>query len=545
MKRLIVLACGALTALSLAAAEKPNIILILADDLGFSDVGCYGGEIQTPNIDRLAARGLRFTQFYNVARCCPSRAALMTGLHPHQAHVGDMVDEYARGIREQLNTSAYSDRLNPNAPTIAEALRQAGYRTGMSGKWHLGYRTNEWPSARGFDRSFAVIEGAMNYYGYGMQHTGIITNPPMVLDHAVYIPPREGFFATDAFTDYAVRFINESATDKKPFFLYLAYTEPHWPLHAKPENIAKHRGRYRTIGWDKLREHRYERLKLLGIIDARWPLAPRPVNVRPWEQATPERQAEWDEEMAVYAAQVEELDHGIGQVMEVLSKVGREENTLVMFLSDNGGAAEDPNRSLPGSILGARESYRGYGIGGAHVSSSPFRKTKKFIHEGGIAAPLILCWPSGMPHRGQLTHTLSHIIDLMPTCLDVAGASFPKALRGVAAWPLEGISLAPLFKPGQTLSRSQPLFWEHEGHTGVRNGKWKLVATFGEPWELYDMEADRTELNNLAELQPQRVRELRSLYQDWARRVGVEPWPGRPPSPAPKKPFEKSAARNN
>lgn len=272
-----------------AAPSRPNIVLILADDLGFSDIGCYGSEIRTPNLDRLAAEGLRFTQFYNAARCCPSRAAVLTGLYPHQAHVGDMVDEYARRVREQLNSPAYSDRLNPHAPTIAEALRAAGYRTGMSGKWHLGYRTNEWPVARGFDRSFTVIEGAMNYYGFGMQHTGVITNPPMALDREVFLPPREGFYATDAFTDFAVRFIDETATSAKPFFFYLAYTAPHWPLHAKPENIARHRGRYKAIGWDQLRQQRYERLRQAGIIDARWPLAPRPANVRAWEDATPER----------------------------------------------------------------------------------------------------------------------------------------------------------------------------------------------------------------------------------------------------------------
>ena len=311
-----------------AASARPNIIVILADDLGFSDLGCYGGEIRTPNLDGLARAGLRFTQFYNAARCCPSRAALITGLYPHQAHVGDMVDEYARRVRETLNTPAYSDRLNPHAPTIAEALRPAGYRTGMSGKWHLGYRTNEWPAARGFDSSFAVIEGAMNYYGFGMQHTGIITNPPMALDREVFIPPREGFFATDAFTDHAVRFIQKSDSDPRPFFLYLAYTAPHWPLHARPETIAKYRGAYQQIGWDQLRRDRCERLRQAGIIDARWPLSPRPASVRAWADAPPERRNQWDEEMSMYAALIEEMDRGIGRMLEALRKSGREDNTL-------------------------------------------------------------------------------------------------------------------------------------------------------------------------------------------------------------------------
>jgi len=509
------------------AAPRPNILLILADDLGFSDVGCYGGEVRTPNIDALAAGGLRFTQFYSAARCCPSRAALMTGLYPHQAHVGDMVDEYARKVRETLSTPAYSDRLNPSAPTIAEVLRAAGYRTGMSGKWHLGYRTNEWPAARGFDRSFALIEGAMNYYGLGMQHTGVITNPPMAMDHAVFIPPREGFFATDAFTDYAARFIQEGASNAAPIFFYLAYTAPHWPLQAGPKTIAKYRGKFKSIGWDKLREERYERLAKEGIIDSRWPLAPRPANVRPWDEATPERQDQWDHEMAIYAAQIDEMDQGIGRVMDALRMAGREENTLVVFLSDNGGAAEDPNRSLPGSVLGTRESYRGYGIGGAHISSSPFRKTKKFTHEGGIAVPLIMRWPGAMPQPGpgRLTHTVSHLIDIMPTCLEVARMGFPSRFNGRGTLPMEGISLAPLFAPGQTLSRPKALFWEHEGHKAVRNGKWKLVASFNDPWELYDMEDDRAELRDLRSAQPQVAGEMIALYEGWARRVGVKSWP--------------------
>jgi arylsulfatase len=510
-----------------AAKNPPNILLILADDLGFSDIGSYGGEIPTPNLDALAKSGIRFNQFYNGARCCPSRAILMTGLYPHQAHVGDMVDEYARKVREKLNTPAYSDRLNPHAPTIAEALKNAGYRTGMSGKWHLGYRPNEWPAARGFDRAFGVIEGAMNYYGFGMQHTGVITNPPMALDHEVFIPPREGFFATHAFTGFAVKFIQESAQQPKPFFLYLAYTAPHWPLHASPEAIAKYRGSYKRIGWDNLREQRLRRLKDAGLIDPGFQLVPRPANVRPWTEATPERQDQWDEEMAVYAAMLEEMDRGIGQVLDAIGKTGRAENTVVMFMSDNGGAAEDPNRSLPGSVLGTRESYEGYGIGGAHVSSGPFRKTKKYSHEGGISTPLIISWPAGITGKAQgaIVRDPAHFIDIMPTCLDLAGAKFPSELNGHKTLRPEGISLKRSFnlKP---LARRGPIFWEHEGHRAVRDGKWKLVASHNDPWELYDMEKDRSESNDLAKVQESKTRELIKLYDGWAKRAGVKPWPG-------------------
>ncbi len=517
-----------------AVPARPNIVLILADDLGFSDVGCYGGEISTPNIDRLAGTGVRFKQFYNSARCCPSRAALMTGLYPHQAGVGDMLDDYARPLRERLNAPSYSDHLTSHAPTIAEVLRNAGYRTGMSGKWHLGYRTNEWPAARGFDQAFGVIEGAMNYYGFGMQHTGVTTNPPMALNHEVYLPPREGFFATDAFTDFAIRFIREGQADPRPFFLYLAYTAPHWPLHARPETIAKYRGTYRKLGWDKLRQQRYERLKSAGIIEPRWSLPPRPASMRPWEDAAPERQDQWDSEMSIYAAQLEEMDRGVGRVLEALRQAGQETNTLVLFTSDNGGAAEDPNRSLPGSILGSRESYEGYGLGGAHVSSGPFRKTKKFTHEGGISGPLIASWPAGIPHSrgGALADVPSHLIDLMPTCMEVARAKFPKQWNGQSALPPEGISLVSFFKGkhAENRDRKTPLFWEHEGQRAVRVGNWKLVASHNEPWELYDLKADRTELNNLAASLPRLVDKLIREYDAWAVRSGVRPWPDRPGS---------------
>jgi arylsulfatase A-like enzyme len=509
-----------------AAVTRPHILLILADDLGFSDIGCYGGEIATPNLDRLAASGLRFTQFYNAARCCPSRAAFLTGLYPHQAQVGDMVDEYARQVRETLHSPAYSDRLNPHAPRIAELLRQAGYLTGMSGKWHLGYRTNEWPAARGFTRSFALIEGAMNYFGFGMQHTGVITNPPMALDEQVFIPPQEGFFATDAFTDYAVRFIHERPAKSPPFFFYLAYTAPHWPLHARPEAIVRHRGQYKAIGWDQLREQRRQRLIQSGIWDARWPLAPRPPGIPAWAQATPTQQEQWDNEMAVYAAQIEAMDTGIGKVFQALEESGQADNTVVMFMSDNGGAAEDPNRSLPGAVLGIRESYEGYGLAGAHVSSSPFRKTKKYTHEGGIATPLIIHWPAGIGDlwRGSLIRDLCHFVDILPTCLDLAAARFPKQWAGAAALAPQGISLRPAFK-AQPLTRKSPLFWEHEGQRAVRHGPWKLVATFNEPWELYHMTSDRTELKNLITAEPRIAHDLLTAFEKWAAKTGVKPWP--------------------
>jgi arylsulfatase A-like enzyme len=523
-KRLAVAASLFLASI-VVAEPKPNIVLILCDDMGFSDLGCYGSEIATPNIDGLASAGLRFTQFYNSARCCPSRASLMTGLYPHQANVGDMVDEYAHAVRNQLDTPSYSDHLNPNAPTLAEVLRNAGYSTAISGKWHLGYRTNEWPSARGFDHSFSVIEGAMNYYGFGIQHTGNNTNPPMIMDGKVFTPPREGFFATDAFTDFAVQFIKQQKSEK-PFFLYLAYTAPHWPLHARAETIAHYRGRYKSIGWDKLRLQRYDRLVKAGVIDSRWPLAPRAPRVPSWDKASREQQDHWDETMAVYAAQIEELDNGIGRVLKTLKEIGAETNTLVLFLSDNGGAAENPNRSLPGSVLGTRESFEGYGINGAHVSSGPFRKVKRFTHEGGIATPLVVRWPSAIPQpqNGTPVREVGHLIDFMPTFLNVAAATFPPQWNGKQTLRPEGIDLSAALR-GHDSVRTKPIFWEHEGQRSVRDGKWKLVASFNEPWELHDMEADRTEVKNLASVHPEIVKRLNDEYEAWTKRAGVKPWP--------------------
>ncbi|MDO8539983.1 MAG: sulfatase-like hydrolase/transferase [Opitutaceae bacterium] len=334
-----------------ATAARPNILIIFADDLGFSDLGCFGGEISTPNLDRLAADGVRLTQFYNTARCCPSRASLLTGLHPHQAGIGNMVDEYARKVREQLASPAYADRLSVQTPTIAEVLRASGYRTGMTGKWHLGYERPHWPADRGFERSFTVLEGAMNYFGHGMQHTGKIVKAPMALNDQPFTPPREGFFSTDAFTDFAVNYIGDQRGSTQPFFFYLAFNAPHWPLHAPAEDIARYRGKYRD-GWDVIRTRRHQRLIDLGLIDARSEMAPRPETMPAWETIPAPQKDDWDLRMSIYAAMIDRLDRGVGRVLASLRAIGAERDTLVIFLSDNGGAPESPRRSLPGATLG-------------------------------------------------------------------------------------------------------------------------------------------------------------------------------------------------
>jgi arylsulfatase len=511
-----------------ATPARPNILLILADDLGFSDLGCYGSEIPTPHLDRLAANGVRFTQFYNTGRCCPSRASLLTGLYPHQAGVGAMIDPYAKSARDQLNSPAYTDHLSPRTPTIAEALRPVGYRTGMCGKWHLGYRPEEWPARRGFDRSLVQIDGAMNYYGVGIQHTpGQV--PPMAQDDQPFTPP-PGFFSTDAYTDRAAQFITDAAAEKKPFFLYLSYNAPHWPLHAPAEDVAHFKGQY-SAGWESVRKARHQRQVALGLVDEAWGMAPPDRGVqKPWNELTQSQRDEWDLRMAVYAAQVERMDRNIGRILDTLRALDLLDNTLIVFLSDNGGAAEDPRKSAPNAVTGTPESYVGYARPWATVSNTPFRLHKQRAHEGGIAAPAIVHWPNHLKSPGQLIRQPAHLIDLMPTFLQAANAPHPTGKDNLPTPKLEGRSLLPLLTQNQPLP-DRPLFFEHEGHRAVRSGDFKLVAVHNQPWELYNLQSDRTESHNLAPTHPEKVRDLESLYTAWTKRIGVLPYP----TPQPKK----------
>ncbi|MGH9158832.1 MAG: arylsulfatase [Vicinamibacteraceae bacterium] len=517
---LVISGCHAQTQEQDPLETRPNIVLIMADDMGYSDIGSYGGEIDTPNVDRLAAEGIRFSQFYNAARCSPTRASLLTGLYPHQAGLGHMPDGYATVVRETFDSASYMDHLASDKAAIAERLREAGYATFMAGKWHIGYDRSEWPVARGFDRSFALIGGAMNYYGHGVQLSGKTQAPPMAVDNQAYSPPREGFFSTDAFSDRAAGFIRDHEGDK-PFFLYLAYNAPHWPLQAPPADVEKYRGRY-LKGWDEIRRARYRRLVDLGLIARTWDLAPRPDQVPSWASAPEQEKQQWDLEMSIYAAMIERMDAGIGRVLEALQERGLEKDTLVIFLSDNGGAAEDPNRSRKGAPLGGRDSYEGYDIRGAHVSSAPFRLTKKYVHEGGIATPLIVRWPARIQQGGEIRHEPAHIIDVVPTVLDAAAVSRQDRVQNRAASPLEGASLVPVFASEPLSPRT--IYWEHEGNRAVRQGRWKLVSEHPGAWELYDMQKDRTELHDLSREEPEKARELAQLYERWAARVGARPW---------------------
>jgi arylsulfatase len=519
-------AAGLASANAAATKQRPNIVLILADDMGFSDLGCYGGEIRTPNIDSLAHQGVRFTQFYNTARCCPTRASILTGLYPHQAGIGHMVDN-------PKPFPGYRGDLSRNAVTIAEALKPAGYQTLMSGKWHVTPVTeskHNWPRQRGFDRYYGIIHGAADYF-----------NPvTLTRDNEKEPVDKPGYYFTDAIASNAADFITSAAKKKDPFFLYAAFTAPHWPLHALESDIARYKGRYKD-GWDNLRQERLKRQVEMGIIDKRWPLTDRDPTVAPWKDAADK---EWQQRrMEVYAAQVDRLDQGVGRILEALRQSGQENNTLVLFLADNGGCAEElgpkarglhvPAKTfdgkpvkpgnIPGVMPGSEETYQSYGVPWANLSNTPFRLYKHWVHEGGIATPLIARWPGVIRRENTLTHEPGHLIDVMATCVDVAGAKYPESFNGERITPLEGKSLRPVFETGKRTGHNA-IFWEHEGNRAVRQGKWKLVSRRPGGWELYDLEADRTEMQDLAAKNPQRVSAMSALYDQWAARSQVEPW---------------------
>ena len=503
--------------------------------MGYSDIGCFGGEIETPHLDGLAKSGVRFTQMYNSARCCPSRASLLTGLHPHQAGIGHMVMD--------LGHPSYQGYLNERCVTIAEALGESGYSTALSGKWHVGgrysIRPEEWrsgdvdhplPHQRGFERWYGTLGGAGSYF---FPHTLMRDGELLTLD------PDEPFYYTDTISDEAVAAIGDLAARPQPFFLFVSYTAPHWPLQAPRDDIERYRGRY-AAGWDVARTERHERMKGMGLLDPSWPISLRDPAAPPWPDIA---YRDWeDSRMAVYAAQVDRMDQGVGRIIRSLRDLDIEENTLVLFLSDNGGCAEllredgDPGSAVPttrdgrpvriGNTLesgpGGDDTVMSYDVPWANVSNTPFRLYKHWVHEGGISTPLIARWPARIPARG-IVHDPCHMIDLMATCLDAARATYPTEHHGHRIHPLEGESLLPA-SLGQDLTRDQPLCWEHEGNRAVRSEQWKLVSRHPGRWELYDMLTDRTELRDLADRYAQVVRDLATIYGAWAQRCGVLAW---------------------
>ena len=543
--------------MSFGKQGPPNIVLIMSDDMGYSDIGCYGGEISTPNLDNLAAGGLRYTHFYNTGRCCPTRASLLTGLYAHQAGIGQMTND--------TGLPGYRGDLSRNAVTIAEVLKTAGYSTYMSGKWHVTKHLQpdsekyNWPLQRGFDRFYGTIIGAGSFYDPWTLTRG---NKAITPDNDEHYKPKQ-YYYTDAISDNAVKFVNEHKKSgrKNPFFMYVSYTAAHWPMHALEKDIAKYKGKY-DAGYEAVRKARYERMKKLGVIKD-WDLSAAP---ELWKDF-PEDKKAWEIRcMEVYAAMVDNMDQGIGRLVKSLKDIGQYENTLILFFQDNGGCAEQrgrrarnnpakgvvpmgkdelqtqmvPERTRDGYPVitgsnvmpGPAASYIAYGRNWANVSNTPFRQYKSQNHEGGIATPLIVHWPKGIKAKNELRDQAGHLIDIMATCVDLSGATYPKNYNGHKIQPMEGQSLAASFNSNVKTDRL--LIWEHYRNCAIRQGKWKLVKLkyktsrkdIAGEWELYDMDKDRSELNDLVKVYPEKARELESLWEKHAHRTKIYPKPG-------------------
>lgn len=501
--------------------QRPNILLILADDMGYSDIGCFGGEVATPSLDSLAANGIRLTNFYNAARCCPTRASLLTGLYPHQAGMGGMTKK-----EQAKEPGSYQGYISDNSVTIAEVLKSAGYNTAASGKWHVGDFRPYWPTDRGFDNYFGLITGAANYFEPGKGRAK--GKPALILLDSTAQQVTEDFYMTDAITDYAIRFLNKAENQKSPFFLYLAYTAPHWPLHAHQEDIKKYRGKY-LKGWDILREERLDRMTQMGILQEH----SRSINKDPlipdWNSLSREEQERMDLLMSIYAAQIDRMDQGIGKVIEHLKRSGRYDNTLIIFLSDNGASAEYDmlgtdfwgNFNDPGVPPGSGDSYASYGQAWANLSNTPFREYKKYVHEGGIATPMIICWKNQLTEPGRISETPGHIIDVMQTCCDVSGVTYPQIFKDNIITKTVGHSLLPeIFNLESDDNRN--FYWEHIGNRAIRSGDYKLVGKKNQEWELYNIKNDRQEQFNLVEEFPEMVDSLEQHYNNWCRIIGVE-----------------------
>ena len=554
MEKKIVLFSVVLMASSYATArqkkndQRPNIIIILADDLGYSDLGCYGGEIQTPNLDKLAENGVRFNHFYNTSRSCPTRASLMTGLYQHQAGIGRMTFDN--------NLPGYRGTLSRNAVTIAEVLKQSGYATSMVGKWHIAetplrkdqrdwlnhqvfHETfsdlSNYPVNRGFDKHYGVIYGVVDYF-----------DPFSLVEGEVAVDSvPKGYYMTQALSDRAVEDINQYAKGNRPFMMYLAYTAPHWPLMALPEDIDKYKDVYQ-VGWEKIRNDRYERQKKMNLFPGNSDFLSDRQFKDSWE-SNPNK--EWDARaMAVHAAMVDRMDRGIGQVIAALKKNGMLDNTLILFMSDNGASNEMCEDYSPGEndrpdmtrdgrpivyprnkevLPGPETTYASIGARWANVANTPFRFWKAKSYEGGICTPMIAYWPKGIKKNvGGITQAYGHVMDIMATCIDLAGATYPKTYKGHTIIPMEGKSLVPIFTKGKREGHDYYGFEHFNERAFISNDGWKIVRTTnGDKWELYNLTNDRSEKNNLSETYPDRVKSMVVQYEAWAKRCLVEPSP--------------------
>ncbi len=488
--------------------KRPNVILILADDMGYSDLGCYGSEINTPSLDNLASNGLRMTQFYNASRCCPTRASLLTGLYPHQANMGFM--------QEDCKLPGYGGHIPNNAVTIAEMLRDNGYNTAMSGKWHVGNDEAYWPTKKGFDKFYGFPHHGGAYF-YPFPGDQVVAIGDSLLDH-----PGEDYYSTEAINAYASKFVTEMSKEEDPFFLYLAHVAPHFPLQARPEDIDKYRGSYKRSFAD-VREKRFSKQKQLGIISSDHPISAIDGKVPNWSDLSEEQKDDYDLRMSVYAAQIESMDRGIGELVKTLETLGELDNTLIIFLSDNGGTREDYSWGDASIPIGQQGSFGCYKLPWANVSNTPFRMFKHWGHEGGVRTPFIAHYPN-MIQKGRIDNQPAHIVDVMKTIVDLSGSTYPEKRAEKEIQPMEGKSLVPVFN-NESRKAHAGLFWEHEGNKAARVGDWKWVSAYPEyKDELFDLSKDPTESNNLAEDQPEKLMLIKSEWQIWADRVGVIPW---------------------
>lgn len=566
LKALFLIAFFLILIQSITAQKRPNIILILSDDMGYSDLGCYGSEIATPNLDALAKDGLRYTQFYNMGHCCPSRASLITGLYPQQTGLGWMTDT-------KFDLPGYTDELNKNCVTIAEVLKGAGYSTYIAGKWHLSHNMREdgpkydWPLQRGFDKFYGIITGAGNFYDPASLCRGNSMITPF--NDPVYQP--KNFYFTDAITDNSVKFIQENKSNK-PFFLYTAYTAAHWPMQAPEAAIEKYKGKF-DAGWDVLRAERLKKEKQLGVINKDISLSPLDTHTWAEEKDKPAMKRR----METYAAMITIMDEGIGRIVSELKKEGIYNNTIILFLHDNGGNAEGVGFGGPNGetrpvakdtssrkplgkddiqynvttpftrdgklvmvgknvMAGPADTYLAYLKPWANLSNTPFQKYKNFVYEGGIATPLIVHWPAGIKSKGEIRKEVGHEIDIMPTLLELAQTTYPKKYNNDTITPVAGVSLVPTFtnKPLQP----RAIYWEHQANRAMRLGKWKIVSPgilngpYGKwktytslPWQLYNMENDRSESKDLSAQYPEQVKKMSAMWETWAYKAHVYPMP--------------------
>jgi arylsulfatase A-like enzyme len=517
MKRLTILAALLVSSIAMCFAQKatkPNIILIMVDDMGYSDIGSYGSEIKTPNLDRLAAEGIRFREFYNNSICAPTRASLMTGQYQHRAGVGY--------FDVNLGLPAYQGFLNKESLTIAEVLKQNGYSTLMSGKWHLGKDSLAWPNQRGFEQFYGFIPGASNYFDIGKYGKA---EPVVLIKNNKKERLKEGEYLTNKIADNALAFLDDQSKTEKPFFLYLAFNAPHWPLQALPEDIEKYKGRY-DIGWDSLRQQRLIRQKELGILLPDQRVSERDPEVPKWDNLTYEQKQLWKGKMEVYAAMIDRVDQSIGRVLTKLRELKKDDNTLIIFISDNGAQGGYTNsKAKPqrnSGPIGSPGSYDYQEQNWAYVSNTPLRHYKNNMHEGGFSSPFIAWFPKQIK-GGLLVKGTAHLIDIAPTFYELSGAKYPTSFNGTTPHPLAGKSLVPLLKGNAAeVDRGEPLFWERAGNRAARKGNWKIVSTYPSyKWELYDLSKDRGETTDVAAKFPEIVDQISAEYFKWADRTGV------------------------